>query len=64
LGSIQQAPDSLGLDIEQAIMSCFDGFTMDISRAKVCGDHMVIIFFRQAAGGIPFITEGKEKKYT
>jgi hypothetical protein len=30
------ALDSLGLDIEQAVISCFNGFAMDVFRAEVC----------------------------
>jgi hypothetical protein len=41
--STMRALDNLDLDIEQAVMSCFDTFAMDIFRAKVCGDHIMII---------------------
>lgn len=41
--STMRALDSLGLDIEQAVISCFSGFAMDVFRAEVRGDHMVII---------------------
>jgi hypothetical protein len=33
--STMKALDSLGLDIEEAVISCFDGFAMDVFRAKV-----------------------------
>lgn len=33
--STMRALDSLGLDIEQAVISCFDGFAMDVFRAEV-----------------------------
>ncbi|GAB4860356.1 hypothetical protein Ancab_035515 [Ancistrocladus abbreviatus] len=34
--SIMRALDSLGLDIQQAVISCFNGFAMDIFRAEQC----------------------------
>ena len=34
--STMRALDSLGLDIEQAVISCFDGFAMDVFRAEQC----------------------------
>ena len=37
--STMTALDSLGLDIEQAVISCFNGFAMDVFRAEVCGNH-------------------------
>jgi hypothetical protein len=37
--STMTALDSLGLDIEQAVISCFNGFAMDVFRAEVCGHH-------------------------
>lgn len=33
--STMRAMDSLGLDIQQAVISCFNGFAMDIFRAEV-----------------------------
>ncbi|XP_062207971.1 transcription factor ICE1-like [Phragmites australis] len=36
--STMTALDSLGLDIEQAVISCFNGFAMDVFRAEQCGD--------------------------
>jgi hypothetical protein len=33
--STMKALDSLGLDIEEAVISCFDGFATDVFRAKV-----------------------------
>jgi hypothetical protein len=30
-----RALDNLGLDIQQAVISCFNGFAMDIFRAEV-----------------------------
>jgi UTP:GlnB (protein PII) uridylyltransferase len=41
--STMKTLDSLGLDIEQAVISCFDDFAMDIFKAEVCDDHIVII---------------------
>ncbi|CAL5204477.1 unnamed protein product [Lathyrus oleraceus] len=34
--STMRAMDSLGLDIQQAVISCFNGFAMDIFRAEQC----------------------------
>nr|QEJ74014.1 inducer of CBF expression 1 [Dimocarpus longan] len=34
--STMRALDSLGLDIQQAVISCFNGFAMDIFRAEQC----------------------------
>ncbi|XP_002511101.2 transcription factor ICE1 [Ricinus communis] len=34
--SIMRALDNLGLDIQQAVISCFNGFAMDIFRAEQC----------------------------
>ncbi|GMH23472.1 hypothetical protein Nepgr_025315 [Nepenthes gracilis] len=34
--SIMRDLDSLGLDIQQAVISCFNGFVMDIFRAEQC----------------------------
>ncbi|CAO1942901.1 unnamed protein product [Urochloa humidicola] len=36
--STMTALDGLGLDIEQAVISCFNGFAMDVFRAEQCGD--------------------------
>jgi UTP:GlnB (protein PII) uridylyltransferase len=33
--STMRALDNLGLDIEQAVISCFNGFAMDVFRAEV-----------------------------
>lgn len=33
--STMKAMDNLGLDIHQAVISCFNGFAMDIFRAEV-----------------------------
>ncbi|KAF8762457.1 hypothetical protein HU200_009422 [Digitaria exilis] len=32
------ALESMGIDIEQAVISCFNGFAMDVFRAEQCGD--------------------------
>ncbi|KAK0590001.1 hypothetical protein LWI29_021316 [Acer saccharum] len=34
--STMKALDSMGLDIQQAVISCFNGFAMDIFRAEQC----------------------------
>jgi UTP:GlnB (protein PII) uridylyltransferase len=39
--STMRALDSLGLDIEQAVISCFNGFAMDVFRAEVRILHTV-----------------------
>lgn len=36
--STMRALDGLGLDIQQAVISCFNGFAMDIFRAEQCKD--------------------------
>lgn len=33
--STMRTLDSLGLDIQQAVISCFNGFAMDVFRAEV-----------------------------
>lgn len=33
--STLRALDSLGLDIQQAVISCFNGFALDVFRAEV-----------------------------
>ncbi|KAG8078964.1 hypothetical protein GUJ93_ZPchr0007g4283 [Zizania palustris] len=38
LMSTLKALDKLGLEIEQAVISCFNGFAMDIFRAEQCSD--------------------------
>ncbi|GAB2272024.1 hypothetical protein Dimus_006847 [Dionaea muscipula] len=38
--SIMRSLDSLGLDIQQAVISCFNGFAMDIFRAEQCKEGM------------------------
>ncbi|PIM99924.1 hypothetical protein CDL12_27576 [Handroanthus impetiginosus] len=36
--STLRAIDNLGLDVQQAVISCFNGFAMDIFRAEQCGE--------------------------
>ncbi|XP_008790701.2 transcription factor ICE1-like isoform X1 [Phoenix dactylifera] len=36
--STMRALDSLGLDIQQAVISCFNGFALDVFRAEQCKD--------------------------
>ncbi|XWS47753.1 hypothetical protein CRYUN_Cryun13aG0011700 [Craigia yunnanensis] len=36
--SAMRALDNLGLDIQQAVISCFNGFAMDIFRAEQCNE--------------------------
>ncbi|XP_022923962.1 transcription factor ICE1-like isoform X1 [Cucurbita moschata] len=37
--STVRALDNLGLDIQQAVISCFNGFAMDIFRAEQCSEE-------------------------
>ncbi|XP_010536585.1 PREDICTED: transcription factor ICE1-like [Tarenaya hassleriana] len=39
--STMRALDNLGLDIQQAVISCFNGFSMDIFRAEQCKEEDV-----------------------
>lgn len=34
--STMRALDEIGLDIQQAVISCFNGFSLDVFRAEVC----------------------------
>ncbi|KAL0464044.1 UNVERIFIED_CONTAM: Transcription factor ICE1 [Sesamum latifolium] len=36
--STMRAIDNLGLDIQQAVISCFNGFAMDVFQAEQCGE--------------------------
>ncbi|RWR86933.1 transcription factor ICE1 [Cinnamomum micranthum f. kanehirae] len=36
--SAMRALDGLGLDIQQAVISCFNGFALDVFRAEQCGE--------------------------
>ncbi|KAF3786700.1 Transcription factor [Nymphaea thermarum] len=36
--SIMRALDGLGLDVQQAVISCFNGFALDVFRAEQCKD--------------------------
>ncbi|KAJ0969257.1 hypothetical protein J5N97_022134 [Dioscorea zingiberensis] len=36
--STMRALDGIGLDIQQAVISCFNGFTLDVYRAEPCKD--------------------------
>uniref|UniRef100_A0A6V7QTV3 BHLH domain-containing protein n=1 Tax=Ananas comosus var. bracteatus TaxID=296719 RepID=A0A6V7QTV3_ANACO len=36
--STMRALDNLGLDVQQAVISCFNGFAMDVFRAEQCRD--------------------------
>ncbi|XP_078433442.1 transcription factor ICE1-like [Wolffia australiana] len=38
--AIMRALDSLGLDIQQAVISCFNGFALDVFRAEPCNDGL------------------------
>ncbi|XP_027167807.1 transcription factor ICE1-like [Coffea eugenioides] len=40
--STMRALDSLGLDIQQAVISCFNGFALDIFRAEQCNEGQEI----------------------
>ncbi|KAH9310001.1 hypothetical protein KI387_037912, partial [Taxus chinensis] len=34
--STMRALDELGLDVQQAVISCFNGFALDVFRAEQC----------------------------
>lgn len=38
LPSTMRALDNLGIDIQQAVINCHDGFSLDIYRAEQCGE--------------------------
>ncbi|CAA2991753.1 transcription factor ICE1 [Olea europaea subsp. europaea] len=40
LQSTLKALDNLGLDIQQAVISCFNGFALDVLRAEQCRDAL------------------------
>ncbi|CAI9113735.1 OLC1v1014398C2 [Oldenlandia corymbosa var. corymbosa] len=40
--STMRALDTLGLDVQQAVISCFNGFALDIFRAEQCKDGQEI----------------------
>ncbi|CAN1138616.1 Transcription factor ICE1 [Linum perenne] len=41
--STMRALDNLGLDIQQAVISCFNGFAMDIFRAEQCKEGQDVL---------------------
>ncbi|CAN1133413.1 Transcription factor ICE1 [Linum perenne] len=41
--STVKALDNLGLDIQQAVISCFNGFAMDIFRAEQCQEGQEVV---------------------
>lgn len=42
LQSTLKTLDDLGLDIQQAVISCFNGFALDVFRAEVCVSNKII----------------------
>ncbi|XP_042376791.1 transcription factor SCREAM2-like [Zingiber officinale] len=40
--STMRALDGLGLDIQQAVISCFNGFALDVFRAEQCKDPSIL----------------------
>ncbi|EPS70613.1 hypothetical protein M569_04147, partial [Genlisea aurea] len=38
--STLRAMDNMGLDVQQAVISCFNGFVLDVFRAEQCGEGM------------------------
>ncbi|XP_019451364.1 PREDICTED: transcription factor ICE1-like isoform X2 [Lupinus angustifolius] len=40
--STMSALDSLGLDVQQAVISCFNGFALDVFRAEQCRDQNLL----------------------
>lgn len=43
--STMRALDNLGLDIQQAVISCFNGFALDVFRAEVSFFLCLLHFF-------------------
>jgi hypothetical protein len=43
--SAMRAIEGLGLDVQQAVISCFNGFSLDIFKAEVCTIQLHISFF-------------------
>lgn len=43
--STLRALDKLGLDIQQAVISCFNGFALDVFRAEVSSCRSFIVCF-------------------
>ncbi|KAF3336588.1 transcription factor ICE1 [Carex littledalei] len=41
LHSTMRALDGLGLDVQQAVISCFNGFALDVFRAEQCKDGIM-----------------------
>ena len=46
--STMRALDNLGLDIQQAVISCFNGFALDVFQAEV---HFFPLFLSSSASG-------------
>jgi hypothetical protein len=44
--STVRALDALGLDVQQAVISCFNGFALDLFRAEVrlCMPHSTLVY--------------------
>lgn len=45
--SAMRAVEGLGLDVQQAVISCFNGFTLDIFKAEVM--HKILCSFSELA---------------
>ncbi|KAK8269528.1 hypothetical protein V6Z11_D11G134200 [Gossypium hirsutum] len=41
--STMRALDNLGLDIQQAVISCFNGFALDVFRAEQCREGQDVL---------------------
>ncbi|TYI76267.1 hypothetical protein E1A91_D06G064000v1 [Gossypium mustelinum] len=41
--STMKALDNLGLDIQQAVISCFNGFALDVFRAEQCREGQDVL---------------------
>ncbi|MED6105946.1 Transcription factor SCREAM2, partial [Stylosanthes scabra] len=41
--STMQALDNLGLDVQQAVISCFNGFALDIFKAQQCREGQDVL---------------------
>lgn len=53
--STMRAVDNLGLDIQQAVISCFNGFAMDIFRAEVLLLPVITSFYNNVPLVFPLL---------
>lgn len=64
LVSTIRALDSLGLDIQQAVISCFNGFALDIFRAEVMMINLIFLLlrYRNLICGFSRSNAGRDKR--